>query len=459
MIKTLVRIPPLPAILLLCGCNGANTLGFITTDNFGINVQATDKATAEIAYSRREGVIEPSYGRGAVPTVAAAVQHNADSFWSLGYSSKAVFSGGNAARYVAGDRGDSVSGLDAVACIKPPTGGAAAPPDHGALVFGTDSSIGFKIEVPATAATGGMFPNVHLGYRRNEFAIGTVSGDPGGCVSKSENGYTYGVYSPSFLAVINAGADASAPPSPGTKDKSKFDVGQIFATGKAAEVIARTSTFHGLIAQVGGTPTTATSIDATPSALVQAVTTGQDDIKKAIETLDTALKPLNTDLKKVTNASTIVPSTTPDDGLSEAREQLKKAIVTWEATKTTILKQAPFLKGGSDKPLCATQANKLADTLLKALIAAPGSQPDLLAKTGIDLQTAKSTANAWLDAMKKQVGDTVRPVATASAMVAAAIPSDNAPWEAKKVTGATQALQAIKETTAPVNLCPALTGA
>ena len=71
MIRSVVRLFPSSSVLLLGACVAPNTLGFFTTDNFGINITPTPDATVEIAYSRKEGVIEPAYGRGAVPAVAA----------------------------------------------------------------------------------------------------------------------------------------------------------------------------------------------------------------------------------------------------------------------------------------------------------------------------------------------------------------------------------------------------
>jgi hypothetical protein len=289
------------------GCVGGNTVGAYTTDNLGVNVQSTPEPVAEISFARREGTIQPAYENGNVPAIAASVQHEVGGLFGFATNSKSVFAGGNAAVFAAGGS-DSGNGLAAVGCIphKPTNTRIYSGDQVSTLFFATDTTIGFKVSFPGGPSASP--PNASLGYKRNEMALAPMFGEEQGCSkeamkasatqafaaadrdlkekqsvldklvdekSKDVNAVAqaqaavraaqadrdvalasvntapatayYAVHVPSFIAVASSGQ------STGTSflgNNGKFDVGQVFATGKAAELISRARDVKGSIANV-----------------------------------------------------------------------------------------------------------------------------------------------------------------------------------------------------------------
>ncbi|MCW3477343.1 hypothetical protein [Limobrevibacterium gyesilva] len=225
---------------VLSGCVGVDTAVMFTTDNLGVNISPTPTPTAEIGFSRQEGVIAPALENGAVIPGAASVYHSVPTFLPLATESGAVFAGGQAAAQLLTEPGGTAG--DAKACIsRAPTDSSGHPVITSGkarpMFFGTTTSIGFRISIPNPSGDV-PFPNVHLGYKRNEAAIAPVSGKPDGCADDAA-GNKYAVYVPSFLAVIRN--TAGQQPGAGVQGNvnGSFNVGQVFATGIAATEAAR----------------------------------------------------------------------------------------------------------------------------------------------------------------------------------------------------------------------------
>lgn len=288
---------PLLLPLFFNGCVGTNMLGAFTTDNLGVNIQTTPEPVAEVSFSRREGTIQPVYAQGSVPAIAASVQHSGKNlFQSFTAESRSVFAGGNAAVHAAGDD-EADNGLIAVSCLKdkPADRSYYTKDQIGTMVFATDTVIGFKIGLPAGAAT---MPNASLGYKRNEMALAPMFGTDEGCsleamkrtanqnlaaaksalagkqaakaspgeieaataavaaaqavVNAPPNRNYFALYVPSFIAIANSGEAANTEQAtnntltlhPG------FNIAQVFATGKAAEVISLKAKVNGSIGNV-----------------------------------------------------------------------------------------------------------------------------------------------------------------------------------------------------------------
>ena len=294
----------LTAPILLGGCIGFDRAGSFTSDNFGLNLATAPTPTIAISYSRQEGAIEPVFENGTTPSIAASVRHTGgSSVLSLGDKVSSIFAGGNAAVWAAGEK--PTNGLAAVACVSTAVSQVYHPGAVAPLVFGTDTVIGLHVAFPA----GPSQPQIvsgNLGYKRFEVAVAPVFSSPDGCtkqqlldlaiatktktaeavqsnqtdpVQKAQDiaadklaalqvdertrelndanvkGLT-AVYVPSTLAIANddIGATAGSPANAGT-----VSIAQVFATGKAAEVIASTSALGSIGAVAAAARTTAAS--------------------------------------------------------------------------------------------------------------------------------------------------------------------------------------------------------
>ncbi len=240
-----LRTAILAAPLFLAGCT-TDYVTFFTTDNVGLNVQSNPTPKATIAVGRSEGVIEPSFENGNTPAVAATVQHKPGGFFSsMTGDIHATFAGGNAAVNLAGGArpGDRDPG---VACVPPVTPPTTKPSDvtvskrtQNPFFFATNTSIGFGVEFSETPSN--LAPNVHLGYRRNEMAIAKIDTQLQGCAGPGETNESKTWTSlavPSFVATERLETAAGNRPSDGaTPTGGKFLHAQLFATGKAAELV------------------------------------------------------------------------------------------------------------------------------------------------------------------------------------------------------------------------------
>ena len=476
------------AVLPLGGCVGTQSVGFFATDNLGLNVATQPDPTAEINFSRREGVIEPTYGRGAVPAVAAAILHDTSDFWLASQSSMGVYSGGNAAVAVArSGAASSTNGQEAVACMaNKPAGISESKAGDSAtgLLFGTDTSIGFKITAPLSPSgvATASFPNVHFGYRRNEIAIASVMGMEKGC---DDVAYSYGVYSPSFLAVVNNNLQVGAPPvapastsgnnvtgttgtagatGTGTQQSTtsktaSFTIGQVFATGKAAELIAQDSTFNGVIAKVAGAvaaKSATASVDITGDQVIKSVFDQRKSISEAVSGLTTALGKLKT---------SIGPT-----GATGAKADAAASIEAWNAAVSDPAKPLTGAKAAIAAAVpfgdtCVAKAVQYSDAIQKdnlATLTATAAEKD---GASIKSQTTQAEVGAWLSLMKtrgdkiqKALGKATTAAAAATEPSKSASPNTVKDDEFKAVTAALADLKADGSGSLPppqASLCPA----
>jgi hypothetical protein len=227
-------------ILGLAGCAGSDTAILFTTNNLGLNVQATPTPTAEISFSREEGLIAPEFEDGSVVPTAASMKHKVLLFAPIATDSGTVFSGGEAAQILARDPSDTTVRQIATCVGSRPTGWDGKPlPEKGTsrpMFFGTTTSIGFRVTMPAVGAAI-QLPNVHLGYRRNEMAAVALMGEPDSAACPA-NGPRYAIRAPDFLAVSSNATEAPGATDGKPSGSGRFNVSQIFATGRAAHAAA-----------------------------------------------------------------------------------------------------------------------------------------------------------------------------------------------------------------------------
>jgi hypothetical protein len=225
----------------LSGCNKAplDTV-FYTVSNMGVNFD-TRPPTAEIALSRREGVIQPEFEGGVhLPVIATS------------NSSPGIFAGRVAATFIGGAAAEIAAreskvtdetkllergpGIVCVTKLPDGTDGRLALPGPGAtrpFIFGTSTNYGLFVGWDSVGA--GIPDTVRIGYTRKELAIASVfaAGDcPAAIKSHFQTGATEAVAMPSFLATINGGHSATTPQG------TELSVRQSFATGSAARLLA-----------------------------------------------------------------------------------------------------------------------------------------------------------------------------------------------------------------------------
>ena len=270
------------ATSLLAGCGiGYNRMLFFTKTNVGLDVDTTPP-TAEISVARREVVIAPTFEGGKTPPVMGGFRFKGGPFSP---SVSAVFSGGRAATITSKLLfTDKESEVDANATSNPATSNPAssnsasmcvAGAPHSGLLdvvsgipgvrllteetdtarpffFATDTTTGLK--VAWSGATQAIPDTFKFGYNRKEFAFAPVYGHKSNCdpeavagsasndkgagttsadTATAKPGSNFLIEVPSFLATLgnSAGAGGSA--------DVKYDYSQFFATGEAANELAR----------------------------------------------------------------------------------------------------------------------------------------------------------------------------------------------------------------------------
>ena len=224
----------------LSGCNKAplDTV-FYTVTNIGVNFD-TRPPTAEIALSRREGVLQPELEGGVHLPVIATMDSRPG---LLEGRVTATFIGGAAAEIAARenkqtDESKLLERGPGIVCItKLPDGtNGLVLPGPGAtrpFIFGTSTNYGLFVGWDSVSAP--IPDTVRLGYTRKELAIASVfaAGDcPEAVKTHFQTGATHAVAMPSFLATINGGNRV------GTPQNTAISVRQSFATGSAARFLA-----------------------------------------------------------------------------------------------------------------------------------------------------------------------------------------------------------------------------
>lgn len=262
MKKTMIVL----SLLALAGCGiGYNRVLFVTRSNAGVDLDA-EPPTAEIAVSRTEGVIEPTFEDGKTLPVSASFSSNQGGFASFFAGASSTFATGEAAAaitalynaedaiYKGGDQQGKVTYLSTedprkteftayngedladrprrksssgkkkdIDLVEP---GLTKP-----VFLGTDTSFGLKVgwNNPASPAPS----SVKLGFNRKELAWAPVSirqlkypADPNANPDSNPN---YRVNIPSLLATLDMNVSAS-----GAAEGTDLNWLQYFATGRAA---------------------------------------------------------------------------------------------------------------------------------------------------------------------------------------------------------------------------------
>lgn len=193
------------AVAALCGgCAGVNSVLFVTTTSLGIDFDSKPP-TASIGYARVEGYLGPRYDNGAVPPVIARIRTDGGIFTPR---VRQIYATGAAAALVT-DKNSSAKGPTEL------TGGKRL------MLFGTTTTTGVKITFDS------QYPDsFHFGFKRKEFSLIPLGEAAAG--NKAVDIY------PSVLASLDNSVRAGTNPN-----DAGLQIGQVFATGVAAETIAK----------------------------------------------------------------------------------------------------------------------------------------------------------------------------------------------------------------------------
>ncbi|MDF0676602.1 MAG: hypothetical protein P0120_20045 [Nitrospira sp.] len=242
-------------LLTTTGCGiGYNSLLFATKTTMGVDIDTTPP-TAEIAITRHEGVIEPTFEQGKTLPVLASFNTNLNGLQRLFFGTSSAFAVGDAAYLMADcyvSNGDCSKDSKATLQLsKAPTKrsswfgwgeenveyykpGYAVP-----VFFGTHSTLGLKVEWNGTT---GQYPSaLKLGYHRKELAWAPISMTPAPVgaecpidrVPSTTSSSAVCLAVPSLLATMDSSGDV------GTFDQTKLEYLQYFATGAAATELVR----------------------------------------------------------------------------------------------------------------------------------------------------------------------------------------------------------------------------
>ena len=212
------RICAVAAIGLLDGCATPDSVLFVTDSSIGFNVD-NKPPTVSIAYDRIEGYIAPRYENGALPPVVASIETGGSVF---NPKIRQVYATGAAAVKAVGTRGAQ----DGPIVL---SGDAA---QKRLVFFGTTTTLGLK-----AGFSGDGYPDsLTFGYKRKEFSFIPLA-------SMTTNGVKTDVY-PAVLASIDTTITATSPKDTGLTSK------QFFATGQAAETLARNPAVSGAFKKI-----------------------------------------------------------------------------------------------------------------------------------------------------------------------------------------------------------------
>lgn len=256
-------------LTMLSGCGlGYNRMLFFTKTNLGIDVETTPP-TAEISVARREAVLAPTFDSGKTPAVLGGFRFEGDNFFNPRVS--AVFSGGKAAvitssllfsKGTEAESGQTKESDGAICVNEPPKSGLLAAISNlpvlrllteesdsaRPFIFATDTTTGIKV---AWSGTTQAIPDTfRFGYNRKEFAWAPVYGHRGACRNRASQQATgdasesdpqiqpaqqdgYLIQVPSFLATLSQRNSTSE------RNQESYEYSQFFATGEAADALAR----------------------------------------------------------------------------------------------------------------------------------------------------------------------------------------------------------------------------
>lgn len=199
-------------VLLLSACASADRHAvFVTKTSLAVLDADTAPAAVSIAYDRTEAYAGPRFSNGQVAPVAGSFETDGQIFARQIHQ---VYATGDAARYATTPPQASL----------PAASPAASAADGSAriMVFGTSTSLGLKLGF----ADGTALPNSFtLGYRRKEASVIPVDA---------------GMF-PSVIGVLHNDTDAlaAATASAAGRPQPKLGLAQWFATGDAADALAR----------------------------------------------------------------------------------------------------------------------------------------------------------------------------------------------------------------------------
>lgn len=202
----------LTATLLLGGC-ATHYASFVTKTSLAVLDVDTAPVETSIAFGRTEGYVGPRFNDGSVYPVTGFINASGR---GLMRETQQVFAGGAAAVLVQGaDSASSITG--------PCTDGRDRPP----LFLATGTSVGVKVGFVESTALPNSFT---FGYRRKEAALVPVD-------EKCR---------PSVLAALDSDGGARAAAG---EAKANLAITQYFATGEAADALARSPAVRRLFAQ------------------------------------------------------------------------------------------------------------------------------------------------------------------------------------------------------------------
>jgi hypothetical protein len=202
-------------LLLAGGCAQSDRVLFVTSSSLGINVDSKP-AAASLAYDRTEGFIGPRYDNGGMPEVVAMIDSDGGLFEP---EVRQIYATGAAATTAVGGNASGPTTL---------TGGRKM------AFFGTSTTTGFKIGFGEAAPIPDSFL---FGFRRKEVSLIPLATTGTGNAQSD-------VYA-SVLGSYDSGVAATGKPN-----DSKFRMKQFFATGQAAELLAKRGEVRSVFASV-----------------------------------------------------------------------------------------------------------------------------------------------------------------------------------------------------------------
>lgn len=215
-----IRVAAIVFLLGPAACADPNRVLFVTTTQIGIDADSKTQS-ANIGYSRFEGVVGPSYENGGVPPVYSRLKSNL-----------AVIDPKISQLYATGDAARLATGREKKWKEKPLAG------KREIMFFGTGTNLGLKATFSTEA------PAFSLGYKRQEFSLVPIgveaktskgatraTGSPNEKPEPKNNDGTEDIYA-SVIAAIHINVVNK------TFESTGVGVDQFFATGDAADELA-----------------------------------------------------------------------------------------------------------------------------------------------------------------------------------------------------------------------------
>jgi hypothetical protein len=193
----------------LFSCASNDEVVFITKSSLSIAEIETTPTEISVGYSRLEGYLAPAYENGALPPVVSSIRTDGGLFSP---EIQQLYATGEAANLVASQASSYDYTTDSTEELKGEKSG---------MFFGTSTNLGFKIGLMQDN------PSLNIGYKRIEASFIPLG-------AKGTGDSTVDVY-PSVIASIDTTIPASSALDP---NPDGLQVGQYFATGSAAKIIA-----------------------------------------------------------------------------------------------------------------------------------------------------------------------------------------------------------------------------